>query len=74
MSKGLENMKAEYSKLQQKNDTINQRLLTFSQGDVTKEEETRAMKASVATLNAKVILLQLLHKVIILINTNNKTD
>ena len=50
-------MKAEYSKLQQKNDTINQKLLTFSQGDVNKEEETRTMKASVATLNAKVILL-----------------
>jgi hypothetical protein len=57
LSKGLENTKVECNKLQEKNDMINQKLLTFSQVDVNKDEETRQMKASVATLNAKVTLL-----------------
>ena len=55
MTKGLENAKSECNKLQEKNDTINQKLLTFSHCDVSKEEETRQIKASVASLNAKVI-------------------
>ena len=55
MTKGLENAKGECNKLQEKNESINQKLLTFSHCDVNKEEETRQMKASVASLNAKVI-------------------
>jgi chromosome segregation ATPase len=58
LSKALENMRNEYSKLQKKNDMINQKLITSSQGGVAKEDDARVVKASLASLTAKFENLQ----------------